>query len=127
MGISIGGKYPCKATVWEKEVHEKYTDVKLSTSKKNQNGGYETDFSAKCRFIGTAHTKASALARQDKITPTSFDVGYKWDNEKQKAFLNLVIFDFEFVEQKTQPNVAATDANGFMQIPDDLSGEGLPF
>lgn len=129
MGISIGGKYPCKATVWDMTAYEKYTDIKLSTGKKNQQGNWETDFSSKCRFIGKAHKKAATLRVKDKITPTNIEVAYKWNSEKGQAYFQLLVYDFEVAEKNPDavPTVPSTDADGFMSIPDNLNDEGLPF
>ena len=56
------------AKVWEINPAEKYTDIRVSTSKKRQDTGqYEADFAGFVRLIGEAHNKAKTLQVGDRI------------------------------------------------------------
>lgn len=115
--------------VWEiKQGTGNFTDVRLSSSKKNkQTGEYETDFSGFVRFIGEAHQKATSLKEKDRIKLGDCEVTNRYDKEKKVTYTNFAVFDFEMANggqqtpQQTQPSVA-----GFEPIPDGVDEE-LPF
>lgn len=85
------------ATVWKIEDKGNYTNVQLSTSKKNKlTDKYETDFSAMgVRFIGTAHKEASTLSEKDRIKIGSCEVSNNYDKEKKITYTNYCVFSFE--------------------------------
>ena len=93
----MGLKNGTFATVWEvKKGNGNYTDVRLSTSRKNkQTDQYETDFSGFVRFIGTAHQNASSLKEKDRIKIGDFEVTNNYDKEKKVTYTNFAVFSFE--------------------------------
>ena len=87
------------ATVWAVEDKGNYSLVELSTSAKNRDGKYETDFSHKfVRFIGKAHEAASSLSRKDRIKIGGCGVSNYYDKKKEREYMNFKVFDFEAVE-----------------------------
>ena len=130
----MGFRTDSYAKVWEvKTKAEKYTDAKISISKKNKHTDqYETDFSAIVRFIGEAHKKASELTQGSKIKVLSCDTTNKYDKEKQTTYWRCIVFDFEFTEDSVKATANSAPAPsgdmGFMSIPDGIDdSDGLPF
>ena len=118
------------ATIWEvKPVTGNFTDVRLSTSKKNkQTDQYETDFSGFVRLIGTAHQMASSLGEKSKIKIGDCEVSNHYDKDKKVTYTNFAIFSFENADggnQTAKPNTKPADTS-FMDIPAG-SDESLPF
>lgn len=124
MGLQFGGKYPCQATVWSIESKGNYTQAQISTSKKKQDGTYETDFSSYVRLVGAAHDKSVGLNPKDRITPTNFEITKSYNKEQKKEYTNIVIFDFDIVNQGE--NTKKSSDNSFMSIPDNIADD-LPF
>ena len=81
----MGFRKDSYATVWEvKKGNGNYSDVRLSTSKKNkQTDEYVTDFSGFVRFVGTAHQNAGALKEKDRIKIGDCEVTNSYDKEKK--------------------------------------------
>ena len=145
MGFSVNSY----AKVWSVEDKGRYSVVELSVSKKakDENGNeikgadgksvYNIEFSSKfVRFVGKAHELAKTLQKNDSIKILNCDVTNKYDKEKNTTFTNYVVFDAEASQynnsnrgngnsQKTSNNQSGND--GFMNIPDDVGDEGLPF
>lgn len=129
----MGFRKDAYATVWEvKPGKGNYTDVRLSTSKKNkQTDQYETDFSGFVRFIGTAHQKASDLNERDRIKLGDCEVTNHYDKEKKVTYTNYAVFGFENADGNhnsapQKPASSNTSKDGFMTVPDDID-ELLPF
>ena len=115
--------------VWEvKQGTGNFTDVRLSSSKKNkQTGEYETDFSGFVRFIGGAHQKAASLKEKDRIKLGDCEVTNRYDKEKKTTYTNFAVFDFEMANGEQQaPQQAQPSVAGFENIPDGIDEE-LPF
>lgn len=125
----MGFRNESYAKVWEvKNRAEKYTDAKISISKKNkQTGEYETDFSAFVRFIGEAHKKAEEFTQGSRIKILICDTTNSYNKETKTTFWRCVVFDFEFTEDspKANPNQEEIDMS-FMDIGIDEQQE-LPF
>lgn len=84
------------ATVWQREEGKgKFSLVNLTISRKNPEGVYETEFSARCMFIGSARAKAERLKERDRICLTSVEVTNKYDKENKRELVNYKVFDFE--------------------------------
>lgn len=115
-----------------------YYVADMSTSKKmkDRNGNeiqengktkYETDWSNKfVRLVGTAAKQAESLKSGDSVKIESCEVTSKYDKEKGKEFVNYVIFAFDN-SQNNSSNSAPTGDSGFINIPDGVEDEGLPF
>lgn len=126
------------ATVWEVEDKGNYSEVALSTSRKNQKTGeYETDFSSNfVRFIGTAHTMASELKKQDKIKIGNCGVTNSYNKETKKSYINFCVFSFETTDNNAPKNakgnankekVVKTKSKTKVEEPVGDEDEELPF
>lgn len=127
------------ATVWEVEDKGNYSEVALSTSRKNkETNQYETDFSSKfVRFIGTAHEMASELKKQDRIKLGNCGVTNSYNKETKKGYTNFCVFSFETTDNDTSKNAKdnakkekATKAKSkakVEEVVDDDEDEDLPF
>lgn len=93
--------------VWEVEDKGNYTICQISSSKKNQQTGqYETDFSAKVKFVGKAHFKHPIAGQNIKIL--NCGVSNKYDKEKKTLYTNYVVFDCECDNETNTTNTAMT-------------------
>ena len=116
------------ATIWEvKEGKGKYTDVRLSTSRKNQSGEYETDFSGFVRFIGDANTNASNLKEKDRIRLGDVSVTNSYDREKKITYTNFQVYSFETADG-SKPDKQTTQKKETFNpdVPEGVDEE-LPF
>ena len=116
------------AKVWKifpkNEKDQKYTSVQLSTSRKQKDGSYQTDFSGYVRMVGDAEEKAKELEAMDRIKMLKVGVANYYNKElKKKSKDQFICYDFEFDNEQKQ---AATSGNSddFMELPED---EKLPF
>ena len=111
------------AKVWEVKPKEKYTEVKLSTSKKvlGENGQYERDFSSFVRFIGKAHKKCKELQDGELIKLLEVETSNNYDTARKQMYYNFVCWDFEKTEFNKNNNTKAS------QPADDLDDDELPF
>lgn len=127
------------AKIWSIEKgNGNYYVADMSTSKKakdrdgkeiQENGKtkYETDWSNKfVRLVGTAAKQAESLKNGDSVKIKSCDVTSKWSKEQNKEFVNYVIFAFDD-DQGDSSKPVASSGDGFMNIPDGVEDEGLPF
>lgn len=127
------------AKIWSIEKgNGNYYVADMSTSKKakdrdgkeiQENGKtkYETDWSNKfVRLVGTAAKQAESLKNGDSVKVKSCDVTSKWSKEQNKEFVNYVIFAFDD-DQGDSSRPVASSGDGFMNIPDGVEDEGLPF
>lgn len=129
MGFRQGGY----CSVWSTELSKsgKTTRVRLSSSRKNQSGEYEQDFSGFCTFIGKAHEMAQKLQPKDRIKILECDVGTSYDKEKEKEYINYKVFDFEMAGNKSEKDNSKSD--GKKQNPFEVDGgesdpnDNLPF
>lgn len=86
--------------VWEIEDKGNYSIAKVTSSQKNKKTNtWETDFSAKVRFVGNAHT--AKVRANDRIKITSCGVTNKYDKERQTTYTNYVIFGLEVQGEST--------------------------
>lgn len=113
------------ATVWEVKPSAHYTDVRLSTSRKNkQTGEYETDFSGFVRFIGDAHRMAAGLKQRDRIKLDEVACTNQYVKEKNTTYHNFQCFAFEPADSlQSRP----MDNDNPAAIPAGVTEEELPF
>ena len=123
----MGFRNGAYATVWEvKPGYGNWTDVKLSISRKNKDGNYETDFSGYVRFIGEAGERASQLEGRSRIKIKECDVSRKYDKERDTTYTNFAVFSFDNADERnsdsnTSSNVEASFESygeGFEAYPD---------
>lgn len=110
-------------TVWKIEDKGKYSDVQISSSSKNKEGKYETDFTAIARFIGHAHNKLSQIKLKDLIKLVSCEVKNKYDKEKKViTYTNYAVFDFEpfNANSSTAPATKQDEPNVSIEDPDEM-------
>lgn len=120
----MGFRTGAYATVWEtKPGNGNWTDVRLSISRKNRDGEYETDFSGFVRFIGDAHAGAAYLGEKSRIKIGECDVTNRYDREKKVTYTNFAVFSFDVADSRNEAP-AASSGDGFMEVPDD---DELPF
>ena len=87
------------AKVWEIKPKEKYCEVKISTSRKDDDGEYKQDFSAYVRFVGKANEKARELKGSEMIKLLKVEVSNHYSEEKKITYYNPVCFDFEIFRE----------------------------
>ena len=104
------------ARLWEvKRVAEKYSDVRISTSKKQEDGSYKDDFSGFVRMIGKAHKALNYINEQDSFKIISCGVESRYDRETKKTFTNFLIFDAEPADnKKAEADLKPADDNPFL-------------
>lgn len=120
--------------IWKIENKGNYHVAEMSTSKKNKDTDqYETDWSNKfVRLVGTAHQQIEKMDISKNVKIGACEVTNKYDKEKNTTYTNYVIFNFEDVDGNTNgnPQQAGNKSarnDGFMNIPDSVEDEGLPF
>jgi len=97
MGFRIGAY----AKIWEVNKAEKYTKVRLTTSKKNkQTNEYETDFNSYVMLLGRANT--IEISVNDTIKISECEVTTKYDKVKSVKYTNYAIFDCEIQQSNQQ-------------------------
>lgn len=95
----MGFKQGAYCTIWSVEPGKgNFTKVRLSVSRKAQDGQYEQDFAGFCTFISQAHAKAARLKERDRIKLGDVDVSTFYDKEKGKEYVNYKVFDFEMAD-----------------------------
>lgn len=117
------------AKVWKVEQGKgRFTNVRLSVSKKQQDGTYAQDFSGFCMFIGNAHAKAAMLKGDERIRLGDVDVSNSYDKEKGKEYINYKVFDFEFADgAQNLPTKSSHAASGNPIEGNDTEDEETPF
>lgn len=121
----MGFRQGAYATVWEvKEVGDRSTKVRLSTSRKNKKTDeYETDFNGFVRLVGEAHENAGLIegaindGERCRIRLGATDVSNRYDKEAGREFVNYTLFDFELADSaqsddEPAKNTKKTSAKG---------------
>ena len=115
------------AKVWKiyppDKKEQKYTKVQISTSRKQKDGSYLTDYSGYVRLVGKAFEKSHELEANDTIKILNCGVSTSYDKKNNKNYETFVVFDFEF-SNKNKENAVSGDGSDFMTLPDDAK---LPF
>lgn len=93
------------AKVWSIDKPKKgnYMEGQISTSRKDEDGDYYTDFSGFVRFIGDAAKKIKKLDEECTIKLASVGVTNKYDKKKKVEYVNYLIFDFEEPDNDEKP------------------------
>lgn len=106
----------------------RYYVAQMSSSKKNQDGEYETDFSSNfVRLVGTAAQQAERFKGGERLQIDSCGVTNHYDKNTKKEYTNFVVF--AFVEdggqsQNKKPSKKAVEE--VTHVP-DTDEEELPF
>ena len=95
------------ARVWNITTADKYTDLRVSTSEKRQDGTYaNSNWFFRC--IGHAHNKAKELHVTDNIKVTKLKLTneqYEKDGQKRSA-LRVIVLEFENANRNGQQSSA---------------------
>lgn len=85
------------AKIWEiKDRKDKYTDIRISTSKKDRSTGkYSQDFGGFVRMVGQAHDAMLHLEEGDSFKIIRCGVENTYNKEKKVTYNNFVIFEAE--------------------------------
>lgn len=103
------------AKIWEiKAVNANYSDIRISTSKKDkETGKYTQDFGGYVRMVGQAHKAMSFLQESDSFKIIRCGVENHYDKEKKVTYNNFVIFEVE--ADNVQPSSEdGTEGNPFL-------------
>lgn len=99
----------CYAKVWEIKCGEKYVDLKISTSEKDQNGEYKySHWFARC--FGKAFEAAGKIKEGDRIKILKGKVVNETYTDKdgnKKSFIKVIIIDFEKLDSEKSTAQAA--------------------
>lgn len=128
------------ARVWKVTKKEKYSEVRLSTSKKDKNSGeYKQDFNHNfVRFVGKAHRDISELNIPEKgvnIQILDGETTNEYNKEKDVTYTNYMVYDFTTAEsggnnngnaQKKAPAAQKSSPKQQTSNTDDADDE-LPF
>lgn len=97
----------CESTsylkIWEVEHSEKYSTVKMSSSRKNKmTNEYMNSNWNFVRFVGNAHEKSKRLEKGSRITNMKFSIDNEPYKNKQGETVypprpKIVVYDFEIV------------------------------
>ena len=83
--------------VWKIDSHEKYTDLRASTSERKEDGGYiNSNWFPRC--IGHAHNKMKDVKEGDTIVVTSFRISNETGKGRDGAthsYFRMLLLDFE--------------------------------
>lgn len=117
------------AKVWEIRKKDKFTEVKISTSKKKDDE-YIQDFSSYVRFIGKAHDKAQNLKGNEMIKLLEVESTNKYDSDKKQMYYNFICWDFDVFESngsKKEETKAASDKENHPPLYEQNEEDELPF
>lgn len=103
------------AKIWEiKDKKDKYTDIRISTSKKDKSTGkYTQDFGGFVRMIGQAHESMNHLDTEDSFKIVRCGVENRYDKEKKVTYNNFMIFEVE-TEDSSANEEADKEENPFI-------------
>lgn len=103
------------AKIWDiKERHDKYTDIRISTSKKDKKTGeYSQDFGGFVRMAGQAHEAMDHLEEGDKFKIVRCGVENRYDKEKKVTYYNFVVFEAE-TDDSYPENEVPEEENPFL-------------
>jgi len=114
--IFISNDKPNKiyAKVWKVEKKENYTAFNISTSDKQKDNTYKNS-NWNCRAVGKA--KDIDVNANDRIIITQAKIENIYDKEKNKSWLNIIVFDFEVDANTQQQGFTALEQEGVEELP----------
>ena len=117
--VFVNGKIYAK--VWNVDVKEKYTDLRISTSEKVEKDGNTSYINSNwfLRAVGKGHNQAKNFSQGDNVVITKAKLSnepYEKDGQKRSAF-KFVVLEFESKEDTKAPDATNTSD----------SEEDLPF
>ena len=116
------------ATFWEARPNRSgnSTSVRLSISKKAEDGKYEDDFAGYVLFIKAAHTKASSLKKGDRIKLGGTDVSSQYNADKNTRNYTFKVFSFEMADG-SKSAAKSKKSNSLDAMEEDDTPDDLPF
>lgn len=108
---------------------EKYADISVSTSRKNAQSQYETDFTGKVRCFGHALEvlKSVQLAEKDRVKLLEVDVTNTYDKVKKTMYHNYTCWDLEVASNAPKKAPDQPEVVGDFTPVDQLPSGELPF
>lgn len=123
----MGFRQDAYAKVWKIEDKGNYSVGQVSISKKNKNTDqYEIEFQdGFVRFVGNAHNDIQNLTIPEKgltIKITSCDVSNAYVKDKQKTYVNYVIFGFEIPNSNgnKNSNTKSNAKSNSVELPEEV-------
>lgn len=115
------------ATVWEtRDNNNGGVSARISISRKNSEGNYDTEFSGFCSFLGKAKDKAKKLLTKDRIKLLETDVT-QWYNDKNDTYSYVFkVWDFELANNTSSATTSPTESNP-TEGENDLDDADCPF
>lgn len=117
------------ARVWDVTRTEKYTDLRVSTSEKRDDGTYaNSNWFFRC--IGHAHNKAKDLKKNDNIKVTRMKLTNETYNTKdgqKRSSLRVLVFEFEDNNNRGQQQNADQQESKPAPTPETEDDESMPF
>lgn len=130
----MGFRKGAYARVWEVKESEngRYSDARITISKKNDSGGYDQQFSGFVRLVGDAHELGKQISESKTGTPIQIgdcDVTNRYIAEKKITYYNFAIFSFEFTDSKSkkQSDVKSAKPTKNDEPDPDEDIDDLPF
>ena len=117
------------ATVWKIENKGNYSEVSLSTSRKDKaTGDYKNSNWSFVRFVGDAQAKIDLLSRQTRIVIKGMGISLEpyMNKDGEKAYPKnpqFVVFNFELQEDSGSRGVMDTAP----QVEEEGGSEDIPF
>lgn len=107
------------AKVWNVEVKDKYTELRISTSEKVEKDGKKDYINSNwfARAVGKAHNQAKNFNKGDSVVITKAKLSnepYEKDGQKKSVF-KFVVLEFESKEETKAP-----EANNASDSEEDL-------
>lgn len=122
------------AKAWELKPSDRYTDARISTSKKDrQTDEYKQDFSGFVRLVGSAHAKAQHMKNGDRFRILSCSVENTYEKETKTTYYSFIVFDIESAEDgdstgRAHTNDATLQNTAASPAPvEEENDEELPF
>ncbi len=104
--------------IWKVEDKGKSVTATTTSSKKDKITNAWVNSNWNVRFVGKCLEDAKRLAEGDKIVINNGVVENVWDKEKNRAWLNVLVFEFNWQEQNNNmPSVADVEADSQDDLP----------
>ena len=106
---------------------ENFTEVRVSSSRKNRDGEYETDFSGFVRLVGDAHKAAKNIDDGDRIRIQACETTNSYNKEKGITYWNCTVFKFDDGEEDTEQEASDSKSDSTSSPKDDSNESAMPW
>lgn len=114
--------------IWEvTKREENFTEVRVSSSRKNRDGEYETDFSGFVRLVGDAHKAAKNIDEGDRIRIQACETTNTYDKAKDRTYWNCTVFKFDDGEEDGEHEVSESKSDSTSSPKDDSNESDMPW